>query len=50
MEARHALYTTAQKQAEDCRVQVRKHHQAALKKGGFRKHSQEVDEVRLLFK
>jgi ribosome recycling factor len=46
IEARHALYATAQRQAEDARVQVRKHHQTAIKKGGFKKHSQELEEVR----
>ena len=45
MEARHALFNTAQKHAEDARVHIRKQHSASLKKGGFKKFTQEFDEV-----
>ncbi|GJE86445.1 ribosome-recycling factor [Phanerochaete sordida] len=48
VEARHALYTTAQRHAEDARVHIRKHHQGAVKKGAFKKHSQELDELQEL--
>lgn len=47
MEARVALYSAGSRQAEDARVQIRKHHQAAVKKGNFKKRSQELEEVRL---
>ena len=46
VEARHALYTTAQRHAEDARVHIRKQHSASVKKGGFKKFTQEFDEVR----
>ncbi|KAI0746936.1 ribosome recycling factor [Daedaleopsis nitida] len=39
VETRNALYTTATRQAEDARVQMRKHHQALLKKEEIGKHS-----------
>lgn len=45
VEARHALYTTAQRHAEDARAHIRKQHSASVKKGGFKKFSQEFDEV-----
>ncbi|OBZ78406.1 Ribosome-recycling factor, partial [Grifola frondosa] len=45
VETRLALYTNAQRQAEDTRVQIRKHHQAALKKGKYGKHSPQIQEV-----
>ena len=45
VEARQQLATTAQRHAEDARVHIRKHHQTAIKKGGFKKHSEELDEV-----
>jgi hypothetical protein len=45
VEARHALYTTAQRHAEDTRSHIRKEHSASVKKGGFKKYSQEFDEV-----
>ncbi|EPQ53424.1 ribosome recycling factor [Gloeophyllum trabeum ATCC 11539] len=48
VEARHALYTTAHRLAEECRVQIRKHHSAALKKGKFDKHSKEIEEFQKL--
>ena len=31
--------------AEDVRVQIRKHHQASVKKGKYEKHSVELEEV-----
>ncbi|KAI8986760.1 ribosome recycling factor domain-containing protein [Trametes punicea] len=39
VETRNALYTTATRQVEDARTQMRKHHQALLKKEGISKHS-----------
>ncbi|KAF5390134.1 hypothetical protein D9757_003783 [Collybiopsis confluens] len=48
VEARNALFTAAQRQAEDTRVQIRKHHQASLKKGKYEKHSVELDEFQKL--
>lgn len=46
VEARQAFFQTASKQAEDFRVQVRKHHQAFVKKGAYEKRSPEITEVR----
>ncbi|KAF4607804.1 hypothetical protein EYR40_000139 [Pleurotus pulmonarius] len=46
VEARTALYTAATRQAEDSRVQLRKHLQASLKRGKFEKHSVELEEAR----
>ena len=48
VEARTALYITAQRQAEDTRVQIRKVQQASVKRGKFAKHSVELDEVILI--
>ncbi|KAI0797260.1 ribosome recycling factor domain-containing protein [Irpex lacteus] len=48
VEARHALYTTAQRHAEDARVHIRKQHSTSVKKGGFKKFSQEFDELQEL--
>src|ERR1700727_838797 len=48
VEARTALYITAQRQAEDTRVQIRKVQQASVKRGKFAKHSVEPDEVILI--
>jgi hypothetical protein len=45
VDGRTALYTAAHRQAEDTRQQIRKHHQAAAKKGKWEKHSVEVTEV-----
>lgn len=45
MEARGSLYTGAQRKAEEIRVQVRKQHQASLKRGKYAKHSVELEEV-----
>ena len=45
METRASLYATAQRQAEDTRVRIRKTHQASVKRGKFGKHSIELDEV-----
>ncbi|KAL1941749.1 hypothetical protein VTO73DRAFT_6749 [Trametes versicolor] len=39
VETRNALYTGAARTAEDARVQLRKHHQALLKKENIAKHS-----------
>ena len=47
VEARHALYTTAQRHAEDARVHIRKQHSTSVKKGGFNKFTQEFDNARL---
>lgn len=46
VEARTALYTAARAKAEDTRVQVRKLHDASLKRGKYEKHSIEREEVR----
>lgn len=40
-----ALLFSAQRLAEDARVQIRRIHQAGVKKGKFEKHSVELDEV-----
>ncbi|KAI0089539.1 ribosome recycling factor domain-containing protein [Irpex rosettiformis] len=48
VEARHALYTTAQRHAEEARVHIRKQHSASVKKGGFKKFTQEFDELQEL--
>ncbi|KDQ60259.1 hypothetical protein JAAARDRAFT_32640 [Jaapia argillacea MUCL 33604] len=48
IEARTALYTTALRQAEDARVQIRKHHQTGVKASGHGKHSKEVEELQKL--
>ena len=49
VETRNALYTTASRQAEDVRVQLRKLHQALLKKANISKHSADFSTVRPLF-
>lgn len=43
---RTSLQTTAQREAENSRVQLRKLHQASIKRGKYAKHSPELDEVR----
>jgi ribosome recycling factor len=48
VDARTALFTTAQRKAEDTRVQIRKLHQASLKRGKYVKHSIELEEVCLV--
>ncbi|KAG6873368.1 hypothetical protein C0995_016477 [Termitomyces sp. Mi166 len=48
VDARLALYTTAQRKAEEIRVQVRKQHQASLKRGKYAKHSVELEEFQKL--
>jgi hypothetical protein len=48
VESRLALYSSAQKQAEEVRVQIRKHHQASVKKGAFKKFSIEIEGVRVV--
>lgn len=45
VEAKTALYTVAQRKAEETRVQIRKQHQASLKRGKYDKHSVELEEV-----
>ena len=45
VETRNALYTTASRQAEDVRVQLRKLHQALLKKADVSKHSADFSTV-----
>jgi len=47
VETRNNLQTVAQREAEDTRVQLRKHHQTSVKKGKFGKHSVELEEVRV---
>ncbi|KAG9311511.1 ribosome recycling factor-domain-containing protein [Chiua virens] len=48
VEARNALVSTASRMAEDVRVQIRKHHQASVKKGKYEKHSVELEEFQKL--
>ncbi|KIJ15328.1 hypothetical protein PAXINDRAFT_169134 [Paxillus involutus ATCC 200175] len=48
VEARNALVSTAQRMAEDVRIQVRKIHQASIKKGKYEKHSIELEEFQKL--
>ncbi|KAJ3999885.1 ribosome recycling factor domain-containing protein [Lentinula boryana] len=48
VEARQTLFATAERQAEDTRVQIRRHHQASLKKGKYEKHSIELEEFQKL--
>ena len=47
VETRNALYTTASRQAEDVRVQMRKLHQALLKKVDLDKRSPDMPTVRV---
>jgi hypothetical protein len=46
VEARLAAYSTASKKAEEARVQIRRQHQASVKKGKYSRHSIAHDEVR----
>ncbi|KAF8886508.1 ribosome recycling factor domain-containing protein [Infundibulicybe gibba] len=48
VEARTALYTAAQRKAEEIRVQIRKAHQASLKRGKYAKRSIELEEFQKL--
>ncbi|TFY57615.1 hypothetical protein EVG20_g8475 [Dentipellis fragilis] len=48
VDARLAMYTVAARHAEESRMQIRKQHQASLKKGKYAKHSVEVDEFQKL--
>ncbi|KAI0292892.1 ribosome recycling factor-domain-containing protein [Russula brevipes] len=48
VEARLAAYSTASNQAEDVRVQIRRHHQASVKKGKYSRHSIEHEEFQKL--
>ena len=45
MEARLAAYSAALKQAENARVQIRRQHQASVKRGKYSKHSIAYEEV-----
>lgn len=45
VEARNSIQTIAQREAENTRIQLRKHHQASVKKGKFGKHSSETEGV-----
>ncbi|KAI0689575.1 ribosome recycling factor domain-containing protein [Cytidiella melzeri] len=48
VEARYALYSTAQRHAEDSRTHIRKQHSMSVKKGGFKKFTQEFNELQEL--
>jgi len=48
VEARLAAHSTASKQAENARVQIRRQHQASVKKGKYSKHSVEYEELHKL--
>ncbi|KAI0280387.1 ribosome recycling factor domain-containing protein [Russula aff. rugulosa BPL654] len=48
VEARQAAYSNASKLAEDARVQIRRQHQASLKKGKYPRHSTEYHEFQKL--
>ncbi|KAF8438857.1 ribosome recycling factor domain-containing protein [Boletus edulis BED1] len=48
VEARNTLAVTTSRMAEDVRVQLRKHHQASVKKGKYEKHSVELEEFQKL--
>ena len=45
VDARRAVVAAAIKQAEETRQQLRKAHQAGVKKGKFERHSIEMEEV-----
>lgn len=45
VDARKAVAASAVKQAEETRQQLRKAHQAGVKKGKFERHSIELEEV-----
>ncbi|KAJ7232979.1 ribosome recycling factor domain-containing protein, partial [Mycena haematopus] len=48
VESNTAMVTAASRQAEDVRVQIRKLHQASLKRGNYKKHSIEIEEFQKL--
>ncbi|KAH9968207.1 ribosome recycling factor domain-containing protein [Russula dissimulans] len=48
VEARLAAYSAASKQAEDARVQIRRQHQASVKRGKYTRHSVAYDESQKL--
>lgn len=48
VDARNTIQTIAQREAENTRVQLRKYHQASVKKGKFGKHSLEMEGVCVL--
>ncbi|KAJ8469095.1 hypothetical protein ONZ45_g17010 [Pleurotus djamor] len=48
VEARTALYTATAKKAEETRVQIRKQHQASVKRGKWEKRSIELEEFQKL--
>lgn len=49
VDARAALYTTAHRQAEDTRIQIRKQHAVSVKRGKWEKRSIELEEVGFFF-
>jgi ribosome recycling factor len=49
VDSRNALYTQAQRKAEEIRVQVRKQHSVSIKKGKYEKFSIELEEASWLF-
>ncbi|KAH9933916.1 uncharacterized protein B0H18DRAFT_982763 [Fomitopsis serialis] len=48
VETRTTMVTAAQRQAEEVRQLVRKQHSASIKKGNYRKHAPELDELQTL--
>jgi len=48
VETRNTMVTAAQRQAEEVRQLVRKQHSASIKKGNYRKHAPELDELQTL--
>jgi len=48
VEARHATYTAAIRQAEETRQQLRRYHQTSVKKGKYTKHSVEFEQFQKL--
>jgi len=48
VEARLAAYSAASKQAEDARVQIRRQHQASVKRGKYLRRSVEYDQFQKL--
>ncbi|KAJ6590534.1 ribosome recycling factor domain-containing protein [Mycena vulgaris] len=48
VESNEALVTGAHRKSEDVRVQIRKLHQASLKRGNYKKHSVELEEFQKL--
>ncbi|KAJ7484681.1 ribosome recycling factor domain-containing protein [Mycena latifolia] len=48
VESNEALVTASHRKSEDVRVQIRKLHQASLKRGNYKKHSVELEEFQKL--